>query len=233
MSEDNDSTEPPKSSLGNHLHKFGSIVTPVTGSIISSLTGIPGIADALGAIYSVITPPLEKRRAEWMLSVHTKLVNLQSTVDGFTFKDLSNKPFFIDTFIRAYQIALRTHQEEKLQALTNAVVNSAMPAFPEDDLYMMFINWIDNFTPWHIKILSFVNDLEPRQPGKIIDMVCNNFPELKNESLFAIQIIRELIDHGLIYETGERDIRGDEVSVIPPSISPIGKKFLKFISTET
>ena len=105
-----------------------------------------------------------------------------------------------------------------------------MPAFPEDDLYMMFINWIDDFTPWHIKILCFVNDLEPRQPGKLIDMVCNNFHELRDERPFAAQIISELIDHGLINETLERDIREDEVSVIPPSITLIGKQFLKFIS---
>jgi hypothetical protein len=73
------------------LDEFGSIITPVGASIISSLTGIPGIGEALGGIYSVITPPLEKRRAKWMLSVHTKLVNLQSTVDGFNFKDLSQQ----------------------------------------------------------------------------------------------------------------------------------------------
>jgi hypothetical protein len=64
MSDKTDSTEPPKSSLHNHLLKAGNVAAPFTGSIISSLTGIPGIAEAIAGLFSVITPPLEKRTSQ-------------------------------------------------------------------------------------------------------------------------------------------------------------------------
>ena len=60
--------------------------------------------------------------------------------------------------VRSFQIALRSHQEEKLNALRNGVINTAKPMFPEDDIYLMFINWIDTFTPWHLRILNYLND---------------------------------------------------------------------------
>ncbi|HTS57938.1 MAG TPA: hypothetical protein VMH03_10335, partial [Terriglobales bacterium] len=47
------------------------------------------------------------------------------------------------TVLQATQIALRTHQEEKLEALRNAVVNSTSGQVLEDDVRAVFLNLVD------------------------------------------------------------------------------------------
>ena len=61
---------------------------------------------------------------------------------------------FIDIAIQATHVALRTSQEEKKDALKNAVLKSASPESPDLSLQQIFINYIDSFTKWHIKILD-------------------------------------------------------------------------------
>ena len=57
--------------------------------------------------------------------------------------------------MQASQIVLRTDQESKLDALRNAVTNMARPLFADENLLLMFMSWIDIFTPWHIRVLNF------------------------------------------------------------------------------
>jgi hypothetical protein len=65
----------------------------------------------------------------------------------------------------------------------------ARPEFPEDDIYMKFINWIDTFTPWHVRILHFLDETKNRVAGQLVEIVCYNFSELRDERAFASQII--------------------------------------------
>lgn len=220
--------------------KAGNVAAPFTGSIISSLTGIPGIAEAFAGLFSVITPPLEKRKAEWMRSINERLVRLESAKDGFTLKDLSNKPFFIDVFMHAYQIALGNHREEKLEALRNAVVNTAMPTFPEDDIYISFLNLIDSFTSSHIRVLMILNKIELRViDGRLdvrmirvpaLDKVLHNFQELKADRSFASMIIKDLNDHGLVDTEKAPEIIHEDKNRYESYTTKLGKRFVDYIS---
>jgi hypothetical protein len=44
-------------------------------------------------------------------SNYYKLTSLEKRIDNFSFKALSEKPFFIDAFMQAFQIAMRNHDE--------------------------------------------------------------------------------------------------------------------------
>jgi hypothetical protein len=230
MPTENDAKSIVRSSRKDAVWRVGKVASSVSGAIIGTIIAVPGLGAGASELYGAIfKQPLTKRMENWMISVDARLRELEYHLPNFDLRSLSGEPTFISIFMQAFQLAIRNHQEEKLEALRNVVINAARPDFPEDDIYMMFVNWIDAFIPWHIKILCFVDNLDSRQPGKSIDMVCNHFPELRNDRPFAIQIIRELIDRGLINETGE-NVLEDEVSLIPPSTTSIGKKFLKFIS---
>ena len=62
--------------------------------------------------------------------------------------------------LKAGVMALWNHNEEKLEALRNAVLNVAVSSTPGEDEYEMFISLIDTFTPWHLRILAFLADKE-------------------------------------------------------------------------
>jgi hypothetical protein len=219
-----------KSTRLDHAHTAGKVATAVAGTVGGSMIGVPALGAMATELYStILKSPLIKRTKEHFISIEERLMKLEREIDGFRIQTLSAKPIFISVFMQAYQIALRNHQEEKLEALRNAVINVAKPEFPEDDIYMMFINWIDTFTPWHIKILLFLDETKGAVAGQLIEIVCNNFSELSDERAFASQIIKELKDRGLIKDTGEIVFPDEEVT-IPFYTTGLGKKFLRFIA---
>lgn len=127
-------------------------------AVKAGLAIIPDIGGMAAELFSmVIAPPLEKRRNQWLDDIAERLKSLEE-VDGFRVEDLSQNETFITVVMHATQVAIRNHQQEKLEALRNAVLNAAMPEAPEDDRQLMFLNFIDELTPWHLRILHFFND---------------------------------------------------------------------------
>src|SRR2546422_762130 len=61
-------------------------------------------------------------------------------------------------FMKASQVALRNHQADKRQALKNAILNAALPNPPDDARQQMFLTWVDQFTVWHLRVLSLMRD---------------------------------------------------------------------------
>jgi hypothetical protein len=57
--------------------------------------------------------------------------------------------------MHATQVALRNHHTEKREALCNAVLNVASGNAPQDNIQLMFLDFIDTLTPWHLRILHF------------------------------------------------------------------------------
>jgi hypothetical protein len=71
--------------------------------------------------------------------------------------DLRENEEFVSTVVQACHIAARSHQREKADALRNAVLNAAIGAAPEDSKREMFLEFVDTFTVWHLKVLAFLN----------------------------------------------------------------------------
>ena len=66
---------------------------------------------------------------------------------------------FTTVLMTASQIALRNHKEVKLDALRAAVLNAALDSKMEDELQLMFLNLVDSFTVYHLKILMLMHYL--------------------------------------------------------------------------
>ncbi len=99
--------------------------------------------------------PFTKRLIEWNQHVYRELRRLHAELDG---KALSEDEAFVSTVYRTTEMAMRDHQKEKLEALRNALLNTAIGKAPHDDLRLMFLNMIDMMTPWHIRLLDFYRD---------------------------------------------------------------------------
>lgn len=224
-----DITEIPASSPGDTAHALIKAVLSVVPSI-----GGP----AVEFFNAIVASPLSQRRDEWIQSIAKGLRNLEGKVEGYSIENLSKNDSFITTVLHATSVAIRNHQKEKLEALRNAVINSALPNPPEEDLQLMFINFIDFLTPWHLRILSFLH-----HPSKFMDergikhpsytseelrtLILYVFPELKTQHEFLQQIIRDLYSRGLI----RFDSIGTRLSpeeIFTSQTTDLGRQFVTF-----
>ena len=183
------------------MYALSHTAVSVFGTLVGSGIGIPVLGAILSASFSrILAPPLVKRTREFLNTVYERLLKLENEIEGFKIENLSDNQLFITTFLHVYSIALRTHHEEKLEALRNVVINAAKPIDVEDDASLIFTNFIDTFTRWHIKILDFlaktdfeISDFETsgkRFSINTLEYVLNNFPELQRDSALAAQVMR-------------------------------------------
>lgn len=226
----NESLTPPKATAADHAHTLGR-------AGISSIPIVGGPAVEL--FQMLITPSLEKRKLEWMESVAEGLQRLEEK-HGNIIDDLKSNDAFIDTVMLASHAAVRTSQQEKKQALRNAVLNAALPQPPDESRQLLFISWVESFTPWHLRMLKlFANPLDwyqenGRQPpqyhfaGSLSAMLVDAYPELKDERALFDKVCKDLHNDGLIgvehlyinMGSGVYDMRAE----------PLGNEFLRFIS---
>ena len=182
------------------------------------LSAIPGAVEIFN---SLLLPPLERRREKWMVEV-TAAVNELIDSRNLSIDELKSNEQFITTLLHASNAAIRNHQSEKITALRNAVINSALPQAPEESLQQMFLNLVDTFTVWHIKILQFLE-----RPGfekqRSFDRA---FPELTRQQIFRDQLFRDLHIRGMI-NFGDYAI----ISRMDSKNTQLGHQFLEFISS--
>src|SRR5882724_12867217 len=118
---------PPEKSTGDAVHavaRAGLGALPVAGAAASEL------------LIALVTPPLERRRNEWMAEVGDALLKLEERM-GVVLESLQTQDQFVDVAVAATLIALRTSNKEKREALKNAILNSALPNPPEESLQKM------------------------------------------------------------------------------------------------
>jgi len=188
----------------------------------------------------VIMPPLERRRVEWMNQVADRLRDLQDNDRDFDLESLQNNHQFISIILTATSIAMKTHREEKLSALQSAVVNTALKIDVEEHLQYMFLQYVDQLTPLHVKIVWYFHD-----PAGWLDRRSLTFPYQMAGADKGLEIgIPELVDQRAIYSpmvddlhykgliTGDRQLLGTLMSksgVLGKRTTLIGDKFLRYI----
>lgn len=218
----------PKKSIGDTSHAVAKGI----------LSAIPNIGGSLSVLFeSIFTTPLDKRKKEWFQSLADAIEELTKKVDDITPESLSENEIFISVSMQATQIALRNHQQEKLNALKNAVKNSASSISIDENKVLMFTRIIDDMTPLHLKILKFLNnpriiekELQTRTSSNVRTHYGNNmniwqeyYPELNSSRELITQISKELYVKGFLYN--ENALHSSEKST-----SNFADEFLAFIS---
>lgn len=188
-----------KNSIGDVAHGvvnagLGSI--PIVGSFASELFNL------------VLTSPVEKRKEIWMIKIFNTLQEVQAKVENFQIENLANNEQFISIMTRASQLAISNHQEEKIEALHNAVINTALNISIDENEKMMFLNMVDNFTPLHIKMIYYFENPKLRLAengivtnyymGSAYEPLFSYYPELEQRKDFITLIIKELYRSGIM-----------------------------------
>ena len=225
------SHEVPEATLEDRLH------TLATAGIAS----IPIVGAAASELFTVIlASPLEKRRVEWMNDVAEHLKELEER-EELKLEDLQDNETFITTMMQASQVAIRNHQSEKREALRNAVLNAALPHAPEESLQQQFINQIDTFTVWHIRLLDLFKEpsawLERQgvkssalpSLGNLEQLITTAWPELKDQNDFLNVVVQELEAKGLFQSSGLRTGMSQR-RVYGKRTTKMGDSFLEFIT---
>jgi len=208
----------------------------------AGLSAIPVIGGSAAEIFSaIIVPPLSKRRDEWIESIARGLKAIEEKVDDFNIEALSQNGMFITTAMHASQAAIRNHQKEKLEALRNAVLNAALPNAPEEDIQLMFLDFVDTLTAWHLRILKFFDNPQkwgrengiayPKwtmgSPSTVLE---HTFSELRERRDFYDQIVKDLFVRGLA-NTDSLHTTMTSQGMFASRSTAMGKQFIDFITS--
>jgi hypothetical protein len=225
-------TNKPKAETGDVAHTV----------VKAGLSALPVLGGPAAEIFSaIIVPPLSKRRDEWIESIAKGLKALEEKVDGFNIQELSQNEMFITTAMHASQTAIRNHQKEKLDSLRNAVLNAALANAPEEDIQLVFLNFVDTLTPWHLRILKFFDDPQEwgrrnsitypsRSMGGASTVLEDTFPQLKGRRDFYDQIVKDLYVRGLM-DTESLHVTVTAQGMFAPHTTGMGKQFIDFITS--
>lgn len=144
--EKNKNLEVPKESIADKAHSL------VKGAI----GGVPMVGALASEVFGMIViQPITKRREQWMESVVEALIALEIKIKGFEIESLKENEEFISFLMETSQIAAKTHQNEKLKALRNALSNFFICEYHFDKKFS-FIKVIEDLTPGHIHLLQFL-----------------------------------------------------------------------------
>lgn len=215
--------------IAHSLLKGGIGTIPIIGSLAVEIFGL------------VVTPPLEKRRAEWMNDIAVKLKELEDK-NVIDFEELQGNEQFIDVILQATTFALKTSEKEKIKAFRNAILNTATGDSPDKVVSQIFLNQLDKFTVWHIKILNFIDN--PREwfkkynkippsymTGSIYSVLEEAFPELKSQSALVDIIWDDLRTAGF-HKTGDLRAMMSGDGVLANRSTVFGSEFIAFITKE-
>lgn len=209
----------------------------------AAISMIPLLGGSIAAFFNtIIAPPLEKRRDKWLIELYKELIQIKDKLEGFSIEELSKNDLFISIITQSTQIALKNHQDEKLQALRNAVLNTAVTTSFEETEQFIFLSLIDDLSIWHLKVLDYF--IDPNQwfiknsktkpsifAGSAIIGLTAAYNELKGKNEFINMITRDLYNKGLLTNSDSLAGLMQESGIFSSRITDFGKRFLSYIST--
>jgi hypothetical protein len=211
------------------------------------LSAIPVFGGTAAEIFSaVIAPPITKRTAAWVESISERLKDLEKTVSGFKLENLAENQAFTTVVLHATQIAIRSHQQRKIEALRNAVINTALGTNISEDEEHIFLEYVDALTPSHLKLLEFLDN--PAVYGKAHNVKYGNysqasvstileeaFPEWKGKRVDYDLIAQDLYTRGLLGgQVNDLHVGGSatDQGMYARRTTDRGKRFLQFIRAQ-
>jgi len=167
-------------------------------------------------VNNLILSPATKRRDRWIDEYLSKAYQLITEKVAFSVvENLPNNELFLTVVLQATSIALRNHQKEKLEALSNAIVNSVLTTSVNDDINLVFIDLVDELKVSHLRLLRML--YEPDRYSKEESAFLN---ELENQKHLYAHIVKQLIDHNLIsleafYSSTDAIIQEEDNNIFP------------------
>jgi hypothetical protein len=206
----------------------------------AGVSAIPVVGGPLAvAFVALMQVPLERRRARWLGQLAERIKALEADFAELQPGALADNEEFVSAVMLAARAADATHEEELREALVNAVINCALPGTPEADQRKIYLRLIEEFTPSHLRVLTFMRD-----PGQVFDaqgrprpdylsasrkqLLQDGMPELVGRDAFIEQIVRDLAAAGFTKASLSGMV--SSAGLYQPIITDAGLEFLQFIA---
>lgn len=223
-----------KTTTGDIAHKI----------VKTAISSVPVAEGALSELFvTLVAEPSSKRRDTILIKIDERLNELASKINEFNIERLSENEVFLSTVSQAYQIAMRTHQNEKIKALLNAISNSATGSL-DDNLQHMFLMFIDSFTEWHLRLVILLDNpikvLKEKglqtdfYMGSLSTVITTAYSQLAGRKEFCRQLMRDLYNRSLI-NTPDDSLNTTMTGngMVASRTTELGKQFIQFISEYT
>lgn len=225
-------TTPPGKSAGRQA------IERVTEAALGS---VPVVGSALAvAFVTALGWRLEQRREKWFTELAEEIDAVGQRVDGLDPESLAGNEVFVDAVVTATRTIEHTHQREKIEALRNAVLNSAAPGAPDADTQAIILNLVDRFTPSHLRLLTLWDDppawfsshgLTPPAAGMAgsrTQTVEAGLPEMRGRKDVYLRVANELNSADLL--TAKLSGMVSPTSLMDRLTTDFGRQFVAFIS---
>jgi len=200
-------------------------MTPFVGGPLAELANV------------MMEKALPRRKDAWLKKVGETVDYL--TAHSIDIEGLADNEAFVTVLQEASEAAAKTHEEEKLRALRNAVTRSGLAIGPDEHTKVMYVRYISEFTALHLQILAYLRDptawfqthgiARPSlYAGSRSILLETAFPELKGRGEFYMQIVRDLEARGLAQTA--LTVMVTEAGLWQGLTRPAGDQFLDFIS---
>jgi hypothetical protein len=166
--------------------------------------------------------------------------DLRQRVGDFDLEDLAGDDRFVDAVMTATRTIEHSHQEEKITALRNAVLNSVAPDAPDADTQAIMLNLIDRFTPSHLRLVTLWEDPPAwfashgltRPEGGFIGSrtatVEAGLPEMQGQKDFYLLLANELQSAGMLTASLMGSV--SPTSLMDRLTTDFGRQFVRLIS---
>lgn len=213
-------------------------------TVEAGLGSVPLAGAALAiAFVTTVNWRLDKRREEWITGLAEAVEDLRQRMDGLDLAALADSDLFVDAVVSATRTIEHTHQEEKVSALRNAVLNSVAADAPDADAQAIMLNLIDRFTPSHLRLLTLWDDPpawferhgltapQAAMMGSRTQTVDAGLPEMANRRDFYLRLASELGSEGMLTASLQGSV--SPTSLMNRLTTDFGRQFVRSISPPT
>jgi hypothetical protein len=222
----NEKYEVPQDTLGDVSH--------TSAKVALSLVPFAGLAEVFNMI---VTPPLEKRKAQWMQLIAEAVTELESKHANIS-EMLSNNDEFISLLMQASQAAVKTHLKEKQLSLRKTLLRFA-EAKVEFDVASAYLAATERLQPMHIKLLPLLEKIESVSQFESKKLFYSHLQVSLDEDVeqaFLEAFLNELSQAGLV--TNEHRTTASPGAMLGEPyyhfmLSSFGRKYLDFVKKDS
>lgn len=174
----------------------------------------------------------QKRLDDWKNKVEKKLTELEYDLDT-----IGENELFTSAMMRATDIAIKTAEVEKRRYLANAVENSIKIPI-EESVLMIYLDLLDKYTAWHLKILRYFNnpkdfkevDVENVMMGAADVALKQVYPEIMKDEELVNKIVNDLQMDGMLQNGSYMTASMTKDGIVASRTTKMGQDFLKYIT---
>jgi hypothetical protein len=206
----------------------------------AGLNLLPYVGGPAAELLDLLRLPAAKRQYAYLTEIAIRLRQLEReerlSVEGVVKSDV-----FLSTVLRCIDAARRTAEREKLDALRNGVLNVALSESVDEALTQMFVDWIDRFTAWHLRVLAAADDpqawtqshavtCQVGTQSTVADFLRVALPDLVASRPDFFRLIWGELHQAHLVELSLDDLqrRYSDSGSWPSSTTAVGKAFLRF-----